>query len=107
MTKFTPLIDGNNKTVLQWTMTTSSGEEVVKSVPRSLWKIESAWSEQEIHDFFSVSVTTEKQQDAVVEEVHAPEELETQEELEDRIEELTEELEEIKEHIEKKTFLEN
>jgi hypothetical protein len=103
MTKFTPLIDGNNKTVLQWTMTTSSGEEVVKSVPRNLWRTESAWSEKEIHDFFDLSNLVVEKEDTKV-EILEESELEIQE---DSIENLTEELEEIEEHIEKKTFLEN
>jgi len=108
MTKFTPLIDGNNKTVLQWTMTTPTGE-VVKSVPRSLWKVESDWSEEELHSFFDGSTLVATQENTVVDEPEPVilEDSEDLDELEDRIEELTEELDEIKEHIEKKTFLEN
>lgn len=109
MTKFTPLIDGNTKTVLQWTMINDSGEEVSKSVPKNLWKQQKDWDEEEIYNFFNLTNETLKHEEPIVlediqEELEDTEELEN---LEDRIDELTEELDEIKEHIEKKTFLEN
>lgn len=93
MTRFIPLIDNNNKTVLQWTMVDSNGVETVKSVPKSLWKPEKDWSEQEVHSFFetdTVEITIVDSED---------------EDLEDRVEELEDSIEELKEHIEKKSFL--
>jgi uncharacterized protein YceH (UPF0502 family) len=101
MTKFTPLIDSNTKNVLQWTMTDISGQEIVKSTPRQLWKLEKDWTETELYNFFAVSYATTE----VKEELIATTE-EANEDLEDRVEELSEELEEIKEHLEKKSFLE-
>jgi hypothetical protein len=52
MTKFTPLVDSNTKNVLQWTMTSDSGEELVKSIPKKLWKLEKDWSEEELNNLF-------------------------------------------------------
>lgn len=98
MTRFIPLIDGNNKSVLQWTMIDKQGVETSKSVPRALWKQQNEWDEQEIHDFFNY---TDSQQTA--------EEKEVEEEfnLEDKVEELEEEIQELKEHIEKKSSLDD
>jgi hypothetical protein len=59
MTRFIPLIDNNNKTVLQWTMIDSNGVEIVKSIPKTLWKIEADWSEDEIRNLFNTLQTTE------------------------------------------------
>lgn len=71
MTRFIPLIDNNNKTVLQWTMIDSNGVETVKSVPKSLWKIQANWSEDEIYNLFNISQTIEPESMdvAVVQEV--------------------------------------
>lgn len=91
MSRFIPLIDSNNKTVLQWTMIDSHGVEVVKSVPKAMWKLQKDWSEQEINAFF------DKEQPIV--ENSSPEE-----DLEDRVEELEDTIEDLKEHIEKKSF---
>lgn len=93
MTKFVPLIDGNNKTVLQWTMIDSTGVEQSKSVPRNLWKLEKDWNEQEIYDFFNINTTTQTIEEEAVEE-----------ELEERVEELEEAVEELKAHVEKKVL---
>jgi len=96
MTRFVPLIDNNNKTVLQWTMIDSKGVETVKSVPKSLWKTEKEWGEQEIHNFFDVD---NAEVDLVIND--------DDEDLEDRVEELEDSIEELKEHIEKKSFLDD
>jgi hypothetical protein len=52
MTKFIPLVDSNTKNVLQWTMINDSGEEVVKSIPKKLWKLEKDWAEEELSNLF-------------------------------------------------------
>jgi len=52
MTKFIPLVDSNTKNVLQWTMTSDTGEESVKSIPKKLWKLEKDWTEEELNDLF-------------------------------------------------------
>jgi hypothetical protein len=71
MTRFIPLIDNNNKTVLQWTMIDSNGVEIVKSIPKTLWKIEADWSEDEIRNLFNTLQTTETAniEEVVLEEV--------------------------------------
>ncbi len=51
MTKFIPLIDTNNKTVLQWTKV-SNGVETVVSIPKGSWKPQNEWSESEIEALF-------------------------------------------------------
>ena len=87
MTRFIPLIDNNNKTVLQWTMIDSVGVETVKSVPKTLWKLQKDWSESEIKQFFDVKTAAEP----------------VEEDLEDRLEDLEDIVEDLKEHVEKKS----
>lgn len=83
MTRFIPLIDNNNKTVLQWTMIDSNGVETVKSIPKALWKIQADWSENEIHNLFNITQTTETANiEEVVDEVEETFVFEEQPELE-------------------------
>jgi hypothetical protein len=69
MTKFVPLVDTNNKTVLQWTMVQDNGFEIVKDIPKELWKLQSEWSEDDLHSLFSVDIVETVQEEQVIEAV--------------------------------------
>jgi hypothetical protein len=73
MTKFTPLVDSNTKTVLQWTMTNDSGEETVKSIPKKLWKLEKDWTEEELNNLFDSKEVVLLQEPKIEERESEPE----------------------------------
>lgn len=54
MLKFIALKDNNNGVVYQWRAVAPGHEEVVKDVPKALWKKEKDWTEDEIRGFLGL-----------------------------------------------------
>lgn len=60
MTKYISLKDTNTKEVLQWRAVKEDGTEVVKDVPKAMWKRERDWSKEEIAKFLGITEAPEK-----------------------------------------------
>ena len=54
MLKFIALKDTNNGMVYQWRAVAPGHDEVVKDVPKPLWKKEKDWTEEEIKGFLGL-----------------------------------------------------